>query len=88
MPAIAMRCQQSYGFIPCTTLLGNLFLVLTYGFLMYTGAQYLSDGSELLLEILGPGLVGGLLLPILGALPEALIVLGSFLLLVSCFPFQ
>lgn len=71
-------CQQSYGFLPCTTtVLGNLFLVLAYGFLMFKGAMYLSAGSELLLEILGPGLVGGLLLPILGALPEALIVLGS-----------
>ncbi|CAN6172525.1 unnamed protein product [Urochloa humidicola] len=67
-----------YGFLPCTTNVpGNLFLVLTYGFLVYKGAAYLSEGSELLLEIMGPGLVGGLLLPILGALPEALIVLAS-----------
>jgi hypothetical protein len=72
------KCEQSYGFLPCTTtVLGNLFLVLTYGFLMYKAATYLSTGSELLLEIMGPGLVGGLLLPILGALPDALLVLGS-----------
>ena len=72
------KCEQSYGFLPCTTtVLGNLFLVLTYGFLMYKAATYLSAGSELLLEIMGPGLVGGLLLPILGALPDALLVLGS-----------
>ncbi|CAL5046074.1 unnamed protein product [Urochloa decumbens] len=71
-------CHESYGFLPCTTNVpGNLFLVLTYGFLVYKGATYLSEGSELLLEIMGPGLVGGLLLPILGALPEALIVLAS-----------
>jgi hypothetical protein len=72
------KCEQSYGFLPCTTtVLGNLFLVLVYGFLMFKAATYLSAGSELLLEIMGPGLVGGLLLPILGALPDALLVLGS-----------
>ncbi|XP_062220515.1 sodium/calcium exchanger NCL1 [Phragmites australis] len=72
------KCEQSYGFLPCTTtVLGNLFLVLVYGFLMYKAATNLSAGSELLLEIMGPGLIGGLLLPILGALPDALLVLVS-----------
>uniref|UniRef100_A0A0E0JFI0 EF-hand domain-containing protein n=1 Tax=Oryza punctata TaxID=4537 RepID=A0A0E0JFI0_ORYPU len=72
------KCEQSYGFLPCTTtVFGNLFLVLAYGFLMYKAATFLSAGSELLLEIMGPGLVGGLLLPILGALPDALLVLVS-----------
>ncbi|KAF0924819.1 hypothetical protein E2562_014924 [Oryza meyeriana var. granulata] len=76
--AVEEKCEQSYGFLPCTTtVLGNLFLVLAYGFLMYKAATYLSAGSELLLEIMGPGLVGGLLLPILGALPDALLVLVS-----------
>nr|KAJ0196212.1 hypothetical protein LSAT_V11C700382750 [Lactuca sativa] len=71
-------CEQSYGFLPCTnTALGNLFLILVYGYLMYLAATYLSAGSELLLEILGPGLVGGLLLPILGALPDAMLILVS-----------
>ncbi|CAO2199534.1 unnamed protein product [Urochloa humidicola] len=76
--AVEEKCEQSYGFLPCTTtVLGNLFLVLIYGFLMFKAATYLSAGSELLLEIMGPGLVGGLLLPILGALPDALLVLAS-----------
>ncbi|XP_073526427.1 uncharacterized protein [Phyllobates terribilis] len=71
-------CEQTYGFMPCTsTWLGNSFLILVYGFLMYTAATYLSNGSELLLEILGPGIVGGLFLPILGALPDALLILVS-----------
>ncbi|KAL4555099.1 hypothetical protein LXL04_037710 [Taraxacum kok-saghyz] len=71
-------CEQSYGFLPCTnTALGNVFLILVYGYLMYLAATYLSAGSELLLEILGPGLVGGLLLPILGALPDAMLILVS-----------
>lgn len=71
-------CEQTYGFLPCTkTALGNLFLILVYGYLMFVGATYLSDGSELLLEILGPGVIGGLFLPILGALPDALLILVS-----------
>ncbi|KAL3849243.1 hypothetical protein ACJIZ3_011125 [Penstemon smallii] len=71
-------CEQTYGFLPCTsTGLGNFFLILVYGYLMYLAATYLSGGSELLLEILGPGLIGGLLLPILGALPDAMLILVS-----------
>lgn len=71
-------CEQSYGFLPCTTtVLGNMFLILVYGYLMYTAATYLSYGSELLLEILGPGIIGGLFLPILGALPDAMLIMVS-----------
>nr|CAB3449460.1 unnamed protein product [Digitaria exilis] len=71
-------CEMTYGFLPCTdTVAGNLFLVLAYGFLMFKAATYLSAGSELLLEILGPGIVGGLFLPILGALPDAMLILVS-----------
>ena len=76
-------CEQTYGFLPCTTtVLGNLFLILVYGFLMYTAATFLSNGSELLLEILGPGIVGGLFLPILGALPDAMLILGNQLTII------
>ncbi|KAK4255859.1 hypothetical protein QN277_008798 [Acacia crassicarpa] len=71
-------CEQTYGFLPCTTsIVGNLFLIIVYGFLMYKAATYLSNGSELLLEILGPGIIGGLFLPILGALPDAMLILVS-----------
>ncbi|EOY13174.1 Sodium/calcium exchanger family protein / calcium-binding EF hand family protein isoform 2 [Theobroma cacao] len=71
-------CEQTYGFLPCTTTaLGNLFLIIVYGCLMFLAATYLSNGSELLLQILGPGIVGGLFLPILGALPDAMLILVS-----------
>ncbi|KAJ6966139.1 sodium/calcium exchanger NCL [Populus alba x Populus x berolinensis] len=71
-------CEQTYGFLPCTTtVIGNLFLILVYGYLMFFAATYLSSGSELLLQILGPGIIGGLFLPILGALPDALLILVS-----------
>lgn len=39
----------------------------------------LADGSELLLDILDPGFIGGFVLPVLGALPDATIVLVSCL---------
>ncbi|XP_044499051.1 sodium/calcium exchanger NCL isoform X2 [Mangifera indica] len=71
-------CEETYGFMPCTTTIwGNLFLIIVYGYLMFIAATYLSNGSELLLEILGPGVVGGLFLPILGALPDAMLILVS-----------
>ncbi|XP_062011529.1 sodium/calcium exchanger NCL-like [Rosa rugosa] len=71
-------CDETYGFLPCTTtILGNLFLIIVYGGLMYLAATYLTNGSELLLEILGPGIIGGLFLPILGALPDAMLILVS-----------
>ncbi|XP_068311804.1 sodium/calcium exchanger NCL-like [Pyrus communis] len=72
------ECEETYGFLPCTdSVLGNLFLILVYGYLMYLAATYLSNGSELLLEILGPGIVGGLFLPVLGSLPDAILILVS-----------
>ncbi|KAF3326862.1 Sodium/calcium exchanger protein [Carex littledalei] len=71
-------CEQTYGLLPCTTTgLGNLFLIMAYGFLMYKAATFLSSGSEMLLEIMGPGIIGGLFLPILGALPDAMLILVS-----------
>ncbi|XP_078431411.1 sodium/calcium exchanger NCL2-like isoform X1 [Wolffia australiana] len=73
-----LGCEQTYGFLPCTdTALGNLFLLLVYGYLMFLAATYMSNGSELLLEILGPGIIGGLFLPALGALPDAILILVS-----------
>ncbi|EMS60382.1 hypothetical protein TRIUR3_19684 [Triticum urartu] len=80
----AETCAQTYSFLPCTTTaLGNLFLVLAYGILNYkVRVSFLTAGSDLLLETIGPGYVGHghivtLLLPMLGALPDALLVLGT-----------
>lgn len=41
------------------------------------GAGLLAEGSELLLEIVNPGIIGGVVLPVLGALPDSLIILTS-----------
>lgn len=73
-------CTEAYGFLPCSnTVLGNVFLVLVYGYLMFMAAKLMSCGSEILLQVLGPGLVGGLFLPVLSSLPDAAIVLGKLL---------
>ncbi|XP_028807819.1 sodium/calcium exchanger NCL-like [Neltuma alba] len=74
----ADTCTEPYGFLPCTnTVLGNVFLVLVYSYLMFMVAKLMSCGSEVLLQILGPGLVGGLFLPVLSSLPDAAIILAS-----------
>nr|GMC56640.1 sodium/calcium exchanger NCL-like [Ipomoea batatas] len=76
-------CMPTYGFLPCSkAALGNIFLITVYGYLMFLAATFSSAGSELLLEILGPGINGGLYPPFLGALPDAMLILGiiSFIL--------
>ncbi|MED6121868.1 hypothetical protein PIB30_034101 [Stylosanthes scabra] len=71
-------CTETYGFLPCTNnALGNVFLMLVYGYLMFLAAKSLSAGSEILLQILGPGIIGGLFLPLLSSLPDATIILAS-----------
>eukprot|EP01084_Bolivina_argentea_P102930 184390_1 len=56
---------------------GQLFVMVTYGFVLYEAAVFIGNGSEKLLLVYGPGLVGGLLIPILGAVPDGAIVLVS-----------
>eukprot|EP00457_Paulinella_chromatophora_P005114 gb/GEZN01005128.1/.p1 GENE.gb/GEZN01005128.1/~~gb/GEZN01005128.1/.p1 ORF type:complete len:584 (+),score=108.92 gb/GEZN01005128.1/:90-1841(+) len=55
-----------------------LFLSLTYSFILFQAANYIADGSELLLLLpsLG-GLVGSIVLPVLGVLPDAALILFS-----------
>ena len=55
-----------------------LFLFLSYGYLLYLGSDLISSGSELLLLV--PSLadvVGSVVLPVLGAVPDGAIVLFS-----------
>eukprot|EP00271_Cylindrocystis_brebissonii_P020378 TRINITY_DN6718_c0_g1_i1.p1 TRINITY_DN6718_c0_g1~~TRINITY_DN6718_c0_g1_i1.p1 ORF type:complete len:627 (-),score=84.68 TRINITY_DN6718_c0_g1_i1:441-2321(-) len=71
-------CSETYGFFPCSDSVGgNIMLMLGYGFMMLVAAKLISDGSELLLQVLDPGLIGGLLLPVLGALPDTLLIIVS-----------
>ncbi|KAL5729968.1 hypothetical protein ACHQM5_002855 [Ranunculus cassubicifolius] len=78
LPDLEETCEESYGFLPCTTtVVGNIFHIIVYGYLMFIAAKCLSSGSEHLLEILGPGLVGGLFLPMIAALPDSILILVS-----------
>jgi Ca2+/Na+ antiporter len=52
-------------------------LMIAYGFVLSCGAKLISDGAEMLLEVSNPVVVGGLVLPILGALPDAAMILVS-----------
>lgn len=57
---------------------GLLWLFLSYGYMLYFASNLISEGSELLLlvpEI--AGLVGGVVLPLLGAVPDGAIILFS-----------
>lgn len=54
-----------------------LFLLAVYALVLFKASKLIADGSELLTLVLPAGLVGGLLLPILGAVPDAAIVLFS-----------
>lgn len=68
-------CEEQYGIMPCSTSLGgNAALLIIYGYMLLKAAQLLSDGSELLLTVMSPGIIGGLVLPILGAFPDALLI--------------
>jgi Ca2+/Na+ antiporter len=63
---------------PCSqTVVGNMILMCAYGFILSCGAKLISDGAEMLLEVSNPVIVGGLVLPILGALPDAAMILVS-----------
>eukprot|EP00055_Hartaetosiga_balthica_P012903 m.64162 g.64162 ORF g.64162 m.64162 type:complete len:567 (+) comp8104_c0_seq4:25-1725(+) len=66
-------CEGSgYGFVQV------LMLMVFYGYILFASSNLISDGSELLLLIPSiRGIVGSVVLPILGAVPDGAIVLFS-----------
>jgi Ca2+/Na+ antiporter len=74
-PATALSALSSVG--GADGLVGSVVEAVLFGAIILQGAKLLSEGSELLLEVLDPGVVGGVLLPVLGATPDALIILSS-----------
>jgi Ca2+/Na+ antiporter len=54
-----------------------VFMMGVYGYILMMASQTISAGSEMLLLMYGPGIVGGLLIPILGAIPDCAIILIS-----------
>lgn len=63
--------SDDIGFFP------QLFLLVCYGYILFVASKTISDGSEMLLSLYGPGIIGGLVIPILGAVPDAAIILVS-----------
>ncbi|KAG9397101.1 Sodium/calcium exchanger protein [Carpediemonas membranifera] len=65
---------------PCAgSLIGNVLLMCIYGFILGKGSKLIADGAELLLNVANPSLVGGFVLPVLGAVPDAAIIVASCL---------
>ncbi len=52
-----------------------LFLMFVYGYVLLTASKLIADGSEMLMLILNPGVIGGLVLPVMGAVPDGAMVL-------------
>ncbi|KAI3716232.1 hypothetical protein L6452_23431 [Arctium lappa] len=74
------RCEQMYRFLPCSeNLLGHLFLILVYEYLLYHGESYVASGGKRIFQILGPGIFGASAFQVLGFLPESFILLVSVL---------
>lgn len=64
--------ESGYGLIQV------LFLGAVYGFVLFNASNMISDGSELLLLVPSmAGIVGSIVLPVLGAVPDGAIVLFS-----------
>ena len=70
--------SQTIGFMPYTTTVpGNIFLILVFVSLMLFAAKLLYDGSEILVEVVSPRITGGVFLPLLGSLLDAIISFGK-----------
>ena len=54
-----------------------LFMMCIYGYILLKAAGLIGLGCEMLVLIYGSGIIGSLLIPILGALPDSLIILLS-----------
>ncbi|KAA8523970.1 hypothetical protein F0562_010599 [Nyssa sinensis] len=53
------NCEQMYGFLPCSNnLLGHLFLIVVYEYLLFHGESYVASGGERVFKILGTGVFG------------------------------
>lgn len=77
-------CKERYGVMPCSRSLGgSLAVLVVYGYASYLAARLLWQASELLLTVIKPGIIGGLLLPIVGAFPDAMILIGNLIKFIS-----
>eukprot|EP01116_Phalansterium_solitarium_P006885 TRINITY_DN19297_c0_g1_i1.p1 TRINITY_DN19297_c0_g1~~TRINITY_DN19297_c0_g1_i1.p1 ORF type:complete len:416 (+),score=80.37 TRINITY_DN19297_c0_g1_i1:96-1343(+) len=73
---MATECGDEFW--PCSSSIGGkLFLTVVYSVILAGGAKLTVNGSELLLELFTANLIGGLLLPVFGALPDVAIIFVS-----------
>eukprot|EP00792_Barthelona_sp_PAP020_P007537 TRINITY_DN3149_c5_g1_i2.p1 TRINITY_DN3149_c5_g1~~TRINITY_DN3149_c5_g1_i2.p1 ORF type:complete len:449 (+),score=128.41 TRINITY_DN3149_c5_g1_i2:66-1412(+) len=70
---------MDFSFPEGGSIFGNVFLMAVYAYILSKGSNWIADGSERLTVVLDPGIVGGFLLPVLGAIPDAAIILFSCL---------
>ncbi|KAG1679416.1 hypothetical protein FOA52_007707 [Chlamydomonas sp. UWO 241] len=78
--ALALAPTLTLGTLLHTTsesVVASLLEVAVYGYILLQGAGLLGAGSEMLLEILNPGIIGGVVLPLLGAIPDSLIIVNA-----------
>lgn len=74
------NCEQMYGFLPCSnSILGHLFLITVYEYLLIKGESFVAAGGERIFNILGTGVFGASAFQVLGFLPESLILLGTYI---------
>ncbi|RDY05856.1 Sodium/calcium exchanger NCL, partial [Mucuna pruriens] len=68
-------CKQMYVLLPCSNnILGHLFLILVYEYLLFHGESYLDARGEQISKILSPGVFSVSTFDILDALPKSLIL--------------
>lgn len=79
--AIIAQLKVGYTPFPDPAYLNNVqvgFLTIMYGYVLFMASNLISDGSELLLLVPSmAGLVGSVVLPVLGAVPDGMMVLFS-----------
>lgn len=68
-----------FGLEPCSiTILGNIQLILFFGIILGVSAKLISDGAEMLLDLGLPSvIIGGIVLPLLGAIPDSAMIIAS-----------
>ena len=50
-----------------------MFCFVLDGYVLFAAANVIGDGSDILLTYYGAGIVGGLIIPILGAVPDGMV---------------
>jgi len=64
---------------PCSDyIVGNVVLIVYYGLTLGFSAKMISDGAEMLLDLgVAPALIGGVILPVSGVVPDSMMILVS-----------